>query len=141
MAQVAKIPGRVVSGFGGASKAIPLQRPFVRKFFAEIDKCHDGTINVLLDHPLQVRLPDIVTRPIPWVPNDPNSDERFGITEVKLEVNGNLYEAWLYTAEGSPHRFDDRMAEVIAEHIPGLAAGLNCAIHIRRLRVHQLVVI
>lgn len=141
MALLAKIPGTIGSGIGGASKAIPLQKAHVRPYFSEIDKCHDATINVYLENPLQVRLPDIVTPPLAWYPGHPNHDEKFGITEIELELNGNLYEAWLYTAEGSDRRFNDRMAEVIGEHIPGLAAGLNCAIYIRRFRFHQLVVI
>jgi hypothetical protein len=104
-------------------------------------KCHDGTINVRLNHPLQVRLPEIVTPPLPWFPNDPNINERFGITEIELEVNGNFYQAWLYTAECSPHRFDDLMAEIITEHIPGIKDGVKCAILIGRGRFHRVLVV
>lgn len=136
-----KIDAVVVDGYKGASSAIPLQKPLVVKYFPKIQKCYNGTINLQLGHPLQVRLPDIVTPPLAWVPNDPNANERFGITEIELEVYGKAYEAWLYTAEGSPHRFNDLMAEVIAEPINGIAVGLRCAIYIRRARVHQVVVI
>jgi hypothetical protein len=139
MPQVARIPGRVVNFFGGASKAISLQKPLLRKYFSEIDKCHDGTINVLLGNALQVSLPDIVTPPIAWDPANPHADERFGITEIELEIWDTPNRAWLYTAERSSHRFNNMIAEVIAEPINGIVAGLDCAILIKRF--HQLIII
>jgi hypothetical protein len=139
--EMTKIDGIVVDGLKKASSFIPLQKPLLVQHFSGIQRCHDGTINLQLSSPLQVRLPDIVTPPLAWHPNHPNHNERFGITEIELEVNAKRYKAWLYTPEHSPHRFDDLIAEVITETIGGIVTGLKCAIYIRRSRLHQLLVV
>jgi hypothetical protein len=112
------------------------QKPLIVKYFSEIEGCHNGTINLQLELPLQVRLPDIVTPPLRW---HTDFDERFGITEIKLELKDKFYRAWIYTAEHSPHRFNNMIAEVLTERLDGIAVGLKCAIHIQRCR--QILVI
>jgi hypothetical protein len=139
MATLAKIEGIVVRGLGAARTAISRQKLLVAEHFPDIAKCHDGTINLQLSRPLQVRLPDIVTPPLAWNPDYPNFNEKFGITEIELELEGKSYRAWLYTAEHSPHRFNNMIAEIIAEPIIGIVTGLKCAICIKRLQ--QLLVI
>jgi hypothetical protein len=124
------IPGRVTSGLGAATNTIALQKPFVRQYFPEIDICKIGTINLALDWALDVRIPDIVTPPIAW--HGSGGDERFGITKVELEVFERRHEAWLYVAEYSPHRFNYRLAEVVARPIGGIVLGLQCVLHISR---------
>jgi hypothetical protein len=62
-----------------------LQKPLIRPYFPEIMTCHDGTINLLLDDPLQVRLPDIVTPPLDWNSVDFPDGERFAFTESLTE--------------------------------------------------------
>jgi hypothetical protein len=119
-----------MNGLGAATHTIALQKPFVRQFFSEIDICKIGTINVALDCALDVRIPDIVTPPIAW--HDSGGDERFGITKVELEVFERRHEAWLYVAEFSPHRFDYRLAEIIARPIDGIVRDLPCVLHISR---------
>jgi hypothetical protein len=84
--------------------------------------------------PLQVRFPDIVTPPLRWNPDNPDFDERFGITEIKLELKNKIYRAWVYTAEHSPHRFNNMIAEILTERIDGIAMDSKCAIHVDRLR-------
>ena len=121
------IPGHIWKGFGGATNAIELQKPEVRKYFPQIDECRSGTINVHLQTPLDVRIPDIVTPPIAW---QPGAGERFAITKVELEVLQQHHEAWIYVAEFSPHRFNYKM--VIARPISGLSPGLPCIVHIER---------
>ena len=73
-----------------------------------------------------------MTPPLNWHPSFPDG-ERFGITEVKLELNEKSYRAWLYTAELSPHRFNNKIAEVLTEKLDGIGLGVGCAIHIKRV--------
>jgi hypothetical protein len=126
------IDGRITSGLGVATEAIWMQRDFLRPYFSQIDTCQLGTINVALSMPLQVRLPDIVTPPLRWHPGAP-AGERFGITRVEIELSGEArHEAWLFTAEHSPYRFNDNVAEIIAEPLAGIQVGRPCKIHIDR---------
>jgi hypothetical protein len=136
-----RIEAAVTEGLGWASGrsfasglpgTIVLQKPLIRPYFPEITKCHDGTINLLLDDPLQVRLPDIVTPPLDWNSVEFPDGERFGFTEVEFEVSGVSHRAWLYSPEHSPHRFNGRIAEVLTEKLDGIALGVRCAIHVKR---------
>lgn len=136
-----RIEAAVTEGLGWASGrsfasglpgTIVLQKPLIRPYFPEIMACHDGTINLLLDDPLQVRLPDIVTPPLDWNSVEFPDGERFGFTEVEFEVSGVSHRAWLYSPEHSPHRFNSRIAEVLTEKLDGIALGVRCAIHVKR---------
>jgi hypothetical protein len=97
--------GHIVSGLGAAAKLIQLQKPLLRDFFPDIEDCKIGTINVQLDHALDIRIPDIVTPPLQWEAHS-NLGERFGFTSVKLELFEKLHDAWIYGAEFSSHRFN-----------------------------------
>jgi CTP-dependent riboflavin kinase len=126
------INGKVISGLGVATVLIGMQKDLLRPYFPQIDTCQIGTINVDLSMPLQVRLPDIVTPPVRWNPSQPGG-ERFGITHVEIELSGEArQEAWLYTPEHSPHRFNSYLAEIIAEPLVGIHVGRSCTIHIDR---------
>jgi len=123
--------GHIVSGLGAAAGIIPLQSPLLRDFLPDIENCKIGTINVQLDHALDVRIPDIVTPPLRWQPNS-ELRERFGLTKVKLELFEKLHEAWIYGAEFSSHRFNYTIVELLARPIDGVAAGLPCTLHLDR---------
>ena len=132
-----RIEAKVVGGLRAASGerwanpangTIFRQKPLVAEYFPEIESCYNGTINLQHKVPLQIRLPDIVTPPLPWA----SPDERFGITEIQLELRGKLYRAWIYTAEHSPHRFNNMIAEILTERIDGIAIDLECAILVER---------
>jgi hypothetical protein len=71
--------------------------------------------------------------------SDLSDGERFGITAIEFELAGKSRRAWLYTAEHSPHRFNNNIAEVLTGTLDGIALGVRSAIHIRRLR--QILVI
>ena len=136
------IPAIVVTGLREASKTIDLQKPLMKPFFPEIERCQSGTINLNLALPLQVRLPDIVTDPLPWPQDRPGANERFGITRVELEFSENRRDsAWLYTAEQSPYRFNDFIAEIIAGHLPWVKPGVSCTLHIPRCRAHTILIV
>ena len=117
----------------GAPGTIVLQKPLIRPYFPEIMKCHDGTINLLLDDPLQIRLPDIVTPPLDWNSVEFPDGERFGFTEIEFELSGVSHRAWLYAPEHSPHRFNGRIVEVLTEKLDGIEPGIRCAIHVKRV--------
>jgi hypothetical protein len=126
------IAGKITSGLGAATGTLGMQRDLLRPYFPQIDTCQIGTINVDLLMPLQVHLPDIVTPPLRWHPSHP-AGERFGITRVDIELSGEArQEAWLYTPEHSPHRFNSYLAEIIAEPLVGIHVGRPCKIHIDR---------
>ena len=115
-----------------------IQRPLLRGFFPEIDECQLGTINIQLDHALDIRIPDIVTPPIKWQ-RSPSDGERFGFTKVELELLKGLHPAWVYGAELSAHRFNYTMVEVVAHPIRGIAAGLPCVLHLARFTGYIVV--
>ena len=128
------IPANVAPGLGAASTTIALQKPHVARYFPEIESCHSGTINLHLAAPLEIQLPDIVTPPIEWHPDHPGHTERFGITKIALELplESPLQEAWIYTPEQSPHRFNAHIAEILARTLPGLTNDAPCKVHITR---------
>jgi hypothetical protein len=130
--------GHIVSGLGAASRLIELQRPLLRDFLPGIEDCKVGTINVQLDHALDIRIPDIVTPPLQWEPQS-NCGERFGFTNVKLELFETLHEAWIYGAEFSSHRFNYTVVELLARPIDGIAAGLPCTLHLERFTGYIVV--
>jgi hypothetical protein len=130
--------GRIVDGLRAATDLVKLQKPHLRSAFPEIDDCKTGTINIQLDHALDVRIPDIVTPPIAWQPNS-SDGERFGFTQVVLEFRGRRHQAWIYGAEFSPHRFNYMLVELIAPPIEGIAAGLPCVLHLERFTGYIVV--
>jgi len=130
--------GRIVAGLGAASRLIELQKPLLRDFLPDIEDCEAGTINVQLDHALDIRIPDIVTPPLQWEPNS-QIGERFGFTSVKLELFEKLHEAWIYGAEFSSHRFNYTVVELLARPIAGLARGLPCTLHLERFTGYIVV--
>lgn len=130
--------GHIVDGLRAATNVIQLQKPLLRDCFPEIEECKTGTINIQLDHALDVRIPDVVTPPIAWQPGS-NTGERFGFTRVELEVLQQRYQAWIYGAEFSPHRFNYMLVEVVARPIEGIAPGLPCTLHLDRFTGYIVV--
>ena len=149
---MATIAATIIHGLGIASGTAPgaggpengtirLQKPFLRHHVPEIANCYDGTINLLLDTPFEIRIPDHVTPPIKWRPDDPSFDERFGLTAVWLELNGATHRAWIYTAEKSQHLLKTGVVELLAQRLDGVQYGVRCAITIDRGRPGELLVV
>jgi hypothetical protein len=132
------INGHIVPGLGAAANLLQLQKPLLRDFFPDIETCKIGTINVQLDHALDIRIPDIVTPPLQWEPGS-SAGERFGFTSVKFELLDRQYEAWIYGAEFSSHRFNYTVVELLARPIVGLAVGLPCLLHLERFTGYIVV--
>ena len=127
-----------MAGLGAAARLIQLQKPLLRDFLPDIEDCKIGTINVQLDHALDIRIPDIVTPPLQWEPQS-SAGERFGFTSVKLELSRKFYVAWIYGAEFSSHRFNYTVVELLARPIDGVAAGLPCTVHLERFTGYIVV--
>jgi hypothetical protein len=132
------LSGHIVTGLGAAARLIQLQKPLLRDFLPGIEDCKIGTINVQLDHALDIRIPDIVTPPLQWEPQS-SAGERFGFTSVKLELSERLYDAWIYGAEFSSHRFNYTVVELLARPIDGVATGLSCTVHLERFTGYIVV--
>ena len=135
------VPATIISGLGAASGTVVLQRPHLERHFPDIRNCYDGTINVLLGYPVEIRLPDFVTPPLLWAAN--SQAERFGLTkiELKLDADERAYPACVYTAEFSPHLFKTGVLEILAEKIDGIQAGRKCSIGFHRLQRAKLAVV
>jgi hypothetical protein len=109
-----------------------MQAPLLKLHFPEISTCYPGTINFVLEIALQVRLPDTMTPPLAWHPSD-TKGERFGITKIGLILpNGEEHDAWIFTSEGSPHRLDDHLIEVVAKRRK-VATGDKCSLTVERV--------
>jgi hypothetical protein len=120
--------------FAGSDRGLRVQLPLIAREFPEVRDCHPASINLQLDEPLRINHPDFTTPPIPWVAGRPDVTERFGFLSVQFEypINAPLYRAWIYDPHGSPHRSNLFSAEIIAEHIPGVAYGDRCRLHLAR---------
>jgi hypothetical protein len=121
-----------------ATNLIGLQKPHLRDFFPVIDECQIGTINVQLNHALDVRIPDVVTPPIAWQAGS-NAGERFAFTKIEFEFSKSRYEAWIYGAEFSYHRFNYNLVEVVARPIEGISSGRECVLHLERYTGYVVV--
>jgi hypothetical protein len=80
--------GHIVSGLGAAANLLHLQKPLLRGFLPDIENCKIGTINVQLDHALDIKIPDIVTPPLQWGPNS-NVGEPMRRRPMRLRLIAN----------------------------------------------------
>jgi hypothetical protein len=127
-----RIEGKIVRGYGWATKFLKTQIPLIAREFPEIKICHRGSINVLLDTPLQINRPDFITRRIDWG----EMKEVFHFTRIEFELLGGRrrpvrHRAWIYGPQNSPHRTNPFHIEVIAPKI-ALGRTRRCRIRIDR---------
>jgi hypothetical protein len=132
------INGNIVHWLGAATNLIEIQKPRLRDFLPAIDECQAGTINVQLNHALDVRIPDIVTLPIAWQAGS-NAGERFAFTRVEFEFLERRYEAWIYGAEFSAHRFNYNLVEVVVRPSRRISPGCECVLHLDRFTGYIVV--
>jgi hypothetical protein len=126
-----RLEGKIVPGYGWATKYLKRQIPLIAKEFPEIDVCHRGSINVLLKTPLRVEHPDHITRRINWG----KMREVFHFTRIEFQLigpgRGSWHRAWIYGPQNSPHRPNPFHIEVIAPRI-SLGRSRRCRIRIDR---------
>jgi hypothetical protein len=124
------IPGTTTNGLGIATtRTVKAQMPHFLKEFPEIAGCRIGTINVELDHPLDIREVDHATGPIEW---EPDFTEKFSFLRVRFEcpVGAEPVDAWLYIAHRSPHFTKANYVEVLTEDLGEIERGTSCCLHV-----------
>lgn len=125
------LKARIVNGLGAAQGTLARQLPLISQEFPEVQNCHPATINLELDSPMTVILPDCRTSPLAWTPSG-QTNEIFDLVRIELEFEhfSSRIPAWLYVAHGSPHRCTPYIHEVIAPYIDLGEIG-QCRIHVR----------
>ncbi len=126
------IAGHIRNGIGAATQTLSHQLPYITKEFPEVAVCHYGSINLELEVPLLVLIPDHRTKPIAWQPGNPKK-ETFGLLRIELEApcDASAIPAWLYIPQRSPHRRKLRIHEVITTKL-NLTGLKLCRIKINR---------
>jgi len=135
-----RLTATIVPGQGDAARNNRLLIPRIATRFPEIANCDQfGTINVLLDQPLDRSRADFWTPHIAWVPaNMPGAErshrlEAFGFIRIAFEcpLGDAPRTAWIMLAEGSGLTYCNERAEIVADRfIDGVAYGITCAVHI-----------
>lgn len=126
------IEGTCCEGLRAAAGNLSVQLPVIAAEFPEVANCHRGTINLQLDFPLLVLVPDHRTKPIPWHPGF-GAGEVFDLLRIELEAPAGAVSvpAWLYIPHGSLHRQHMQHHEVLAPKLP-IRYGDRCRIGIAR---------
>ena len=115
--------GRVQSGQGKAHDTLREQMPYFRECFPEIRDIHPATLNILLEKPVVVLVPDFTSPPIPWHPGFRlmKGGEVFQFVRITLRLlepqPGREVPAWIYRAQFSPYRDNPFYAEVLAPRL------------------------
>jgi hypothetical protein len=115
------IEGKLEGGQKAARPNLELQMPYFLEVFPEISGCYFGSLNIILNNPLQIANPDFVTKPIVWHPHHPDFVEVFHFTRVEIGLISNekekKYKAWVYEPQNSVNTFDIFLIEVICEKV------------------------
>jgi hypothetical protein len=127
------ITGQIRNGIGAATQTLSHQLPYIAKEFPEVATCHRGSINLELEVPVIVLIPDHRTKPIAWLPGNAKT-ETFDLVRIELEApcGASPVPAWLYIPHRSPHRRKFRICEVITRKL-NLDDVKSCRIKINRL--------
>lgn len=126
------INASITNGLGAATQTLAHQLPLIASEFPEIAVCHRGTINLRLEVPLWVLVPDHRTKPIAWWPGR-SKTEVFDFVRIELEVPtyASAVPAWLYIPHDSPHRKTIHIQEAITTQL-NLTGVESCRIKINR---------
>jgi len=132
---VITLRGRIVKGLGSAAGILPVQAPLLARRFPQVGRLHLATINIVLESPLRIETPDIITDPIDW-----HDREVVHITQVKFQpvrmtptgyAPGPVIEAWIYSPQHSVHRANPYHVEIMTEKLD-LSATPMCLLSIDR---------
>ena len=120
---------------GAATDNLKKQWAGLIRYVPELESCAQGTINVDLKHPILVLNPHRTVPPFEW---QPGQVEGFGILEIKFEwpFDTEPFQAWVYLAHQSHHRYNLLRAEVITKEIPSLRGKTQFTSEERRCRLH-----
>jgi hypothetical protein len=134
-----KIEGRIISGGGTSSATLSKQWPKLIKHVPQFSYCFQGTINVELSSPVLIVNPERTVPPFEW---EPGQIEGFGILEILFEwpLDTKPFQAWVYLAQHSFHRYNMARAEVITREIIRLRDKTDLTDDELRCRLHYLSV-
>jgi hypothetical protein len=127
-----RLNGVVVPGTRSASSNLQQQIPLIAEEFPEIENCHRGSINLLLEGALRIDNPDHQTGQILW---QRPPGEVFGFLRIRFEypINAAPRRAWIYIPHDSPHfRLRCHIEVLTEEKVQGLAYGARCRVHLPR---------
>ena len=126
-----EIDGLCAPGYGRAAGDLAFQIPRFAVDFPEVDDCHLGTINLILDRPLLVAKPDY-RKQVAWG-TDPSQLHGFDFLRIEIEapIGAAPVRAWLYIPHRSLHRKHLNVHEVIAAKLP-IKHGDRCRLRIDR---------
>lgn len=127
------INAKLERGLNCAHNSLALQLPHVTREFPELANCYPGTLNLRLEVPLLVLVPDHRTKPIAWYPQTTEA-ETFDFLRMRLEapLGAVPIPAWFYIAHWSKHRADLWLQEVVTHQKLKIANGAVCRVHIDR---------
>jgi hypothetical protein len=140
-----RITGTIRRGQGYASTNYPIMIAAAALHCPAVANCGKyGTINVVLDQPLDKSHADCWTPRIGWRPvvwggqpyQGEDRPEEFGFIKIKFEypLDGQSYDAWIILPSGhGASYFDAFLVEIIAAELVGgsrVAYESRCAIHL-----------
>ncbi len=135
------IHGKIVNKLGAANKTVPLQMPYFIEYDPFFEKCHEATINVILETPLKISKWDINTKPIPWVKNRPDITEKFSFLKISFTYKNKNYPALIYYPHQSPNRFNPFHVEILTKKLE-LTNDKKCSVSIdRKCRRVSIIVV
>ncbi|MFZ2960222.1 MAG: hypothetical protein WA705_25350 [Candidatus Ozemobacteraceae bacterium] len=111
------VKGKIQKGTGQGQNTLREQMPFFKECFPEVANCRPGTINILLEKPLVVMVPDFTSLSLPWHPalKLVKEGEVFQFVRIRLVIDGQKpVNAWIYRAQFSPYRENPFLIEVLA---------------------------
>ncbi len=113
------IRGKIVPGFGVATKTLKQQAPFFEKGGIKREYLINGSINVDIS-PTKWKIinPDFSFKNIVWRPNFP---EDFDFIRIKIMFNNKMHDGLLYNPKRT--RNPKTIMEILAKQIKGIKYG------------------
>ncbi|MBF0501631.1 MAG: hypothetical protein HQM09_15940 [Candidatus Riflebacteria bacterium] len=136
------VKGKIQKGAGQGQNTLREQMPFFKECFPEVAACKPGTINVLLEKPLVVLVPDFTSQSVPWHPalKLVKGGEIFQFVRIRITIEGlPPVNAWIYRAQFSPYRENPFLIEIIAPSL-SFHGTPNCTIEIQSRSYEGIIV-
>jgi hypothetical protein len=106
---------------GKAASILPVQAPLLAPRFPQINRLHLATINILVESPLRIESPDIITDPIDWHDHEVVHITACQFQPIRLTATGLVVDAardaWIYSPQHSLHRVNPYHVELLAEKL------------------------
>lgn len=107
-----KISGKIIRGWGRASKSIPEQKKYFSRTIPGIQRCFNGTLNVLTNEsPFPLFKSYVTFMHIHW---KHDRWESFMLFPVTIILGKQQKKGWLYRPFGSAHFREKNYVEILA---------------------------